>query len=192
MLWTNIKSKVPTFSNLKVLRRNPHLFNDTKCVRITTDNQECLRSLVTTETHVALMSSSVPVHNNSYAALGQKKITFQSIYTGFFFYLLYCRCRCRCRWPRCLRRKSAAASLLRLQVRIPLKAWIFVRSKCCMLSGRGLCDKLITRPDESYRLCDLETSWWIRRPWPTEGPRAKTNKLALMWQFLVLKEFKFL
>ena len=32
-----------------------------------------------------------------------------------------------------------------------------------MLSGRGLCDELITRPQESYRLCcvvvcDLETS----------------------------------
>ena len=28
--------------------------------------------------------------------------------------------------------------------------WMFVR--CVMLSGRGLCDKLITRPEESYRL----------------------------------------
>ena len=32
-----------------------------------------------------------------------------------------------------------------------------------MVSGRGLCDELITRPEESYRLCcvvvcDLETS----------------------------------
>ena len=32
-----------------------------------------------------------------------------------------------------------------------------------MLSGRGLCDELFTRPEESYRLwcvvvCDLETS----------------------------------
>ena len=32
-----------------------------------------------------------------------------------------------------------------------------------MLSGRGLCDELITRPEESYRLCcvvvsDLDTS----------------------------------
>ena len=32
-----------------------------------------------------------------------------------------------------------------------------------MLSGRGLCDELISRPEESYRLwcvvvCDLETS----------------------------------
>ena len=35
--------------------------------------------------------------------------------------------------------------------------------ECCVLSGRGLCDGLITRPDESYGLwrevvCDQETS----------------------------------
>ena len=35
--------------------------------------------------------------------------------------------------------------------------------ECCVLSGRGLCDELITRPEESYRmwcvvLCDLETT----------------------------------
>ena len=34
--------------------------------------------------------------------------------------------------------------------------------ECCVLSGRGLCDELITRPEESYRLwcvvCVLETS----------------------------------
>jgi hypothetical protein len=34
---------------------------------------------------------------------------------------------------------------------------------CCVLSGRSLCDKLITRPEESQRLwcvvvCDIETS----------------------------------
>ena len=33
--------------------------------------------------------------------------------------------------------------------------------ECCVLLGRGLCDGLITRPEESYRLwcvvvCDLE------------------------------------
>ena len=48
-----------------------------------------------------------------------------------------------------------------------------VSCECCVLSGRGLCDGLITRPEESYRLCcvvecDLETSR-TRRPWPTEG-----------------------
>jgi hypothetical protein len=36
-----------------------------------------------------------------------------------------------------------------------------VCSECCVLSGRGLCEKLITHPDESYRLwcivvCELE------------------------------------
>ena len=50
-----------------------------------------------------------------------------------------------------------------LWVRIPPGAWIFVCCECRVLSGRGLCDELITRPEESYRLCfvvacDLETS----------------------------------
>jgi hypothetical protein len=59
-------------------------------------------------------------------------------------------------------RVSAVAQLLRLWVRIPLVAWMTVSCECCMLSGRGLCDGPITRPEESYRLCsvivcDLET-----------------------------------
>ena len=29
---------------------------------------------------------------------------------------------------------------------------MFVCCECCVLSGRGLCDKLITRPEESYRM----------------------------------------
>jgi len=74
-----------------------------------------------------------------------------------------------------LKRRSAAARLLRLCVRIPPEAWMFVCCEYCVLSGRGLCDELITRP-ESCRLwcvvvCDLETSW-IRRLWPTGGCRA--------------------
>jgi hypothetical protein len=41
---------------------------------------------------------------------------------------------------------------------------MFVSCECCVLSGRGLCDELIPRPEESYRLwcvsnvCDHETS----------------------------------
>ena len=70
---------------------------------------------------------------------------------------------CRYEWPRVLSRRSAAARLLRSWVRIPPGAWMFVCCECCVLSGRGLCDELITRPEESYRLwCvvvyDLETS----------------------------------
>ena len=56
-----------------------------------------------------------------------------------------------------------AAHLLKSWVRIPPGEWIFVCCECRVLSGRGLCDELITRPEESYRLwCvvvyDLETS----------------------------------
>jgi len=29
---------------------------------------------------------------------------------------------------------------------------MFVCGECCVLSGRGLCDELITRPEESYRV----------------------------------------
>ena len=69
----------------------------------------------------------------------------------------------RSQWPRDLRRRSAVARLLKSWVRIPPVAWIFVRFECCVLSRIGLCDELITRPEESYRLCcvvvcDLETS----------------------------------
>ena len=28
--------------------------------------------------------------------------------------------------------------------------WVFFCSKCCVLSGRGLCDEPITRPEKSY------------------------------------------
>ena len=61
------------------------------------------------------------------------------------------------------RSHTHTARLLRSWVRIPPGAWIFVCCECRVLSGRGLCDELITRPEESYRLycvivCDLETS----------------------------------
>jgi hypothetical protein len=58
-----------------------------------------------------------------------------------------------------LRTGVMAARLLRSWVRIPRSAWMFA---CCVLSGKGLCDELITRPEESYRLWrvvyDQETS----------------------------------
>ena len=42
--------------------------------------------------------------------------------------------------------------LLLLPVRIPPWAWIPVSCESCVLSRRGLCDGLITRPEELYRL----------------------------------------
>jgi hypothetical protein len=76
----------------------------------------------------------------------------------------------RSEWPRGLRRRSVAARLLRL--------WVWIPPGCLsvlsvVLSGRGLCDELMTRPEKSYRLwCvvvfDQETSL-IRGLWPTGG-----------------------
>jgi hypothetical protein len=78
------------------------------------------------------------------------------------------------------------------------KAWVFGRSPaeilgsnlaevlgvccdCCVLSGRGLCDGLITRLEEYYRLrcvvCNLETSR-MRRQWTALGRSATQKKNA--------------
>jgi hypothetical protein len=53
-------------------------------------------------------------------------------------------------------RRSAAAWLLGSRVRIPLGVWMFVLYLYVVLScvGRDLCDGLITRPGESYRVCN--------------------------------------
>ena len=58
---------------------------------------------------------------------------------------------------------------------------MFFCYECCVLSDGGLCDELITRSEESYRLwcvgvCDLETSSRMRRPWPALGCSAIGNK----------------
>jgi hypothetical protein len=68
---------------------------------------------------------------------------------------------------------------------------MFVCCECCVLSGRGLCEGLITRPKKSYRLwravvCDQETSktrklnpatglWKIQPQWVVK-PGKQTNK----------------
>ena len=77
---------------------------------------------------------------------------------------------------------------------MPPGAWMFVCCECCVLSGRGLCDELITLLEESCRMwcvvvCDLETSG-MRRAWPTGGCRAthpppnKQNMIQNIYWFL--------
>ena len=99
-----------------------------------------------------------------------------SLYIRWQFVLDSMVTKGRSHWPSGLRRGSVASRLLRFLVRIPLGTRMFVSSECCVSSGRGLCDELITRPEESYRprcvvVCDLETSR-MRRPWPTLGRSA--------------------
>jgi len=55
--------------------------------------------------------------------------------------------------------------------------------ECCVLSGRGLCDELITHPEQSYRqwcvvVCDLEASGMMR-PWPAGGCGAKIKNIYI-------------
>ena len=59
---------------------------------------------------------------------------------------------CRSQWSGGLNRRSTAARLLRSWVRIPPGTWMFAFCVCCVFSGRGLCDELITRPEEYYQL----------------------------------------
>ena len=61
-----------------------------------------------------------------------------------------CVAECRSQWLNGLTRRSVAARLLRLWVRIPPGARMFVCCEYCVLSGRGLCEELIPRPEESY------------------------------------------
>ena len=65
----------------------------------------------------------------------------------------------------------------------PAGAYISVSCYYFVLSGRGLCDELITRPEESYRVwwvfvCDLETSR-KKKPRPALGRSITKNYLFL-------------
>ena len=66
---------------------------------------------------------------------------------------------------------------------------MIVCCECYVLSGRGLCDEPIIRPEESYRLrrvvvCDQETSK-MRRPWHALG-RSATEKKHHSREFLMM------
>ena len=56
-----------------------------------------------------------------------------------------------------------------------------VSCECSVLSGRGLCNEPIPRPEEFYRvwcviMCDLETSE-MRRSWPALGCCVRGEKM---------------
>ena len=106
------------------------------------------------------------------------KIIYTELTKQFIYYNYLVTSRCRSQWP-CGLRRSAASRLLGC-------GFESNRGHGCLsvmsvvLSGRGLCEEVITRPEESYRLwcvvvCGLETSW-MRRPWPTGGCQAKSQQ----------------
>jgi hypothetical protein len=89
-----------------------------------------------------------------------------------------------------LRLGSAAAHQLGLRVRILPGAWLFVSCGCCVFSGRGLCDLLITRPEESYPVwcvCRFHREASITRDPDPLGPVApwgwggEVHVSAILW-----------
>ena len=72
---------------------------------------------------------------------------------------------------------------------------MFVCCECCVLSGRGICDGMMTRPEESYRLlrvvvCDQETSkarrlktatglWKIQPQWVVTPGKQTNNYFSI-------------
>ena len=65
--------------------------------------------------------------------------------------------------PVAARSKAYVCSLSPAEIVVsnPTEGMHVVCCECCVLSDRGLCDELITRPEESYQLwcvdvCDLE------------------------------------
>jgi hypothetical protein len=80
---------------------------------------------------------------------------------------------------------------------------MFVCCECCVLSGRGLCDGLIPRPEESYRLWrvvvrdqgnlgyeEAKARYWavkIQPQWVvTPGKQTKTNMLTELIKFFCM------
>ena len=92
-------------------------------------------------------------------------------------------------WPCGLRHRCTTACLLGLWVQILMGAWMSLCCEYCVLSGRGLFDALIMRPEESYWLwcvivCDLGTSR-MRRPWTVLGRSATGAKKNVILYYKV-------
>ena len=73
----------------------------------------------------------------------------------------------------------------------PTGGMMFVCCECRVLSGRGLCDELITRPEESYRMCcvvvcHLETSRiGVPYTYDISSLRVKTKLISLLHIFFL-------
>jgi hypothetical protein len=97
----------------------------------------------------------------------------------------------RWRWPQSLRRGSSAAAFVGLRVRIPQGECLYASFEWCVLSGRGLCDGLITRPEEPYRVWCV---WVWSRNLDNEEPlgfcaRKKNINLKIMARKLIFEKY---
>jgi hypothetical protein len=88
---------------------------------------------------------------------------------------------------------SAAARLLGLRVRIPPGAWMSVCCECCVFSGRGLCNELITGTEEFYRVWCVWVWSWSLEKWgglgPPRGCRTIEKKYPIVLPIHILSLF---
>ena len=84
--------------------------------------------------------------------LGISFSTFVSLHCSYFE-MLPCKNECLIQVAARLRSRSGAAQMLGLRVRIPPAAWMSVCCKCCVLSGRGLCDGPVRGPENYCWIC---------------------------------------
>jgi len=68
--------------------------------------------------------------------------------------------------------------------------WMFVCCECCVLLGRGHCVSLITRPEESYRVCCVWVWSWSAIRWghdPESGSK-RYRKIKILFIWILLKD----
>jgi hypothetical protein len=58
---------------------------------------------------------------------------------------------------------------------------MFVCCECCVLSGRGLCDGLITRPEKSYRMWRVVVLWSRNLEHEETKARYRAVKIQPQW-----------
>ena len=82
---------------------------------------------------------------------------------------------CWSQWPHDPRYGSAATRLLGLWGRISQGACMFVSCECCVFSGRGLCIRLITCPEQSYQVWCVQWVWL----WSPKGEVMAPNRIKV-------------
>ena len=105
-----------------------------------------------------------------------------------WIFCLYSQNLCRSQWPRGLRRRSAAACLWDRGFESHRGMDLCLLWVLCVLSGRGLCNELITRSEESYWLwcvvvCRLDKprAWGGHDPCWVATPQKKFLELVQEW-----------
>jgi hypothetical protein len=108
---------------------------------------------------------------------------------GWFFWSYYSHSQI----PVAARSKAwvSGGSLVGIAGSNPASAWKPVCCDCCVLSGTVLCDGLITRPEESYRVwrvwCDCVSSW--RRPSPNGAVQPWEKKNIFIFSYIITALF---